>query len=196
MEIKLKYLQYYLSAMIIIFSLNESMAQITFNAEAEELLDAGRNLFYASVEDKSKLDSAFMVFGKYQELYPEFQGRATTYIGVLTALRGRHAFWLLTKYNLVKEGLKIMDQGIEQSPDDIEALFVYGSTCYFMPFLFGRKEEAQNAFIKIIELLPDNIQHYDAKLMANVIDFLIEHSELTDQKILQLNQMKQDLNFK
>lgn len=179
-----------------IFSLKNSDAQITYNEEAERLLDKGRNLFYASVEDKSKLDSAFLIFDKYQNLYPEFQGRATTYIGVLTALRGRHAFWIYTKYNLVKKGLKIMDQGIEQSPDDIEALFVYGSTCFFMPFLFGRKDEAQNAFVRIIELLPQNIQHYDPILMGNVIDFLIEHTDLTDHQNIQLNQIRSGLNLK
>jgi tetratricopeptide (TPR) repeat protein len=196
MEFVLKNIVIYALIVLIIFSLKNSDAQIIYNAEAEQLLDVGRNLFYASVEDKSKLDSAFLIFEKYQNLYPEFQGRATTYIGVLTALRGRHAFWIYTKYNLVKEGLKIMDQGIEQSPDDIEALFVYGSTCFFMPFLFGRKDEAQNAFVKIIELLPQNIQHYDHPLMGNVIDFLIEHTDLTEHQITQLKQMKADLNLK
>jgi tetratricopeptide (TPR) repeat protein len=196
MEFALKNIVIYAPIVLIIFSLKNSDAQIIYNAEAEQLLDVGRNLFYASVEDKSKLDSAFLVFEKYQNQFPDFQGRATTYIGVLTALRGRHAFWIYTKYNLVKEGLKIMDQGIEQSPDDIEALFVYGSTCFYMPFLFGRKDEAQNAFVKIIELLPQNIQHYDPTLMSNVIDFLLEHTELTEQQITQLNQMKAGLNLK
>ena len=196
MEFVLKNIVIYAQIVLIIFSLKNSDAQITYNVEAEQLLDVGRNLFYASVEDKSKLDSAFLVFEKYQNQFPEFQGRATTYIGVLTALRGRHAFWIYTKYNLVKEGLKIMDQGIEQSPDDIEALFVYGSTCFYMPFLFGRKDEAQNAFVKIIELLPQNIQHYDPTLMSNVIDFLLDHTELTEQQITQLNQMKAGLNLK
>ncbi len=196
MEFSLKNIILIALLILIIASLKNSDAQITYNAEAERLLDKGRNLFYASVEDKSKLDSAFMIFEKYQRQYPEFQGRATTYIGVLTALRGRHAFWIYTKYNLVKEGLKIMDQGIEQSPDDIEALFVYGSTCFFMPFLFGRKDEAQNAFVKIIELLPQNIHQYDPILMGNVIDFLIEHTDLTEQQITQLTQIKAGLNLK
>lgn len=195
MEFILKKIAIYILPILIIFSLIKVNAQIVYNAEAEQLLDKGRNLFYASVENESKLDSAFMLFEKYQKLYPEFQGRATTYIGVLTALRGRHAFWVYTKYNLVKKGLKIMDEGLEQSPDDIEALFVYGSTCYFMPFLFGRKDEAQNAFVKIIELLPKNIQYYDPILMGNVIDFLIEHTELTDPQITQLSQLKADLNL-
>jgi len=173
---------------------NTNAVQLTYNAEAEKLLDTGRNLFYASVEDKSKLDSAFMIFEKYAELYPEFKGRATTYKGVLTALKGKHAFWVYTKYNLVKKGLKIMDEGIEQAPDDIEALFIYGSTCHFMPFLFGRNDEAQDAFNKIIKLLPENIQYYDPGLMRDVIEFLLEHTELTEEKSAELNQLKTGLD--
>lgn len=170
-------------------------AETEYNAEAEELLEIGRNLFYASVEDKSKLDSAFMIFNQYQDLYPEYEGRAITYIGVLTALKGKHAFWVYTKYNLVNKGLKIMDQGLQKSPDDIEALFVYSSTCYFMPFLFGRKDEAQDAFVRIIDLLPENIQYYDPKLMSDVIDFLIDHAELSDQQTIELDQMKSGLSY-
>ena len=134
-----------------------------------------------------------LLFEQYKNLYPEFRGRAITYIGVLTALRGRHASWVYTKYNLVKKGLKIMDEGIQQSPEDIEALFVYGSTCYFMPFLFGRNDDARNAFLKIIELLPENIQYYDAPLMNDVINFLIEHTKLSNDQIIRLTGMKAGL---
>jgi len=192
----LKYNFIFLINVLMIMFTNKGYSQVTYNAEAEKLLEIGRNLFYASVEDESKLDSAFLIFEKYQKEYPEYQGRATTYRGVLTALRGRHAFWVYSKYKLVKEGLKIMDEGISQSPNDLEALFVYGSTCYFMPGLFGRDDSAQNAFVKIIELLPQNIQNYNPAIMGNVIDFLIEHTELTNQQIARLTDMKKDLNLK
>lgn len=180
-------------AILIIFFVHICQAHVKFNEDAEKLLDTGRKLFYASVEDGTKLDSAFLVFEQYKNLYPEFRGRAITYIGVLTALRGRHASWVYTKYNLVKKGLKIMDEGIQQSPEDIEALFVYGSTCYFMPFLFGRNDDARNAFLKIIELLPENIQYYDAPLMNDVINFLIEHTKLSNDQIIRLTGMKAGL---
>jgi hypothetical protein len=65
-----------------------------------------------------------------------------------------------------------------------------------MPFLFGRKDDAQAAFVKIIELLPHNIQNYDPTIMANAIDFLTEHTDLTDQQIEELIQLKEELNHK
>jgi tetratricopeptide (TPR) repeat protein len=188
----LRYLKY---IFIIPLIVSISLSQPVYNPDAEKLLDTGRNLFYASVEDKSKLDSAFMVFKQYAKSYPEFEGRATTYIGVLTALKGKHSFWVYTKYNLVKKGLKIMDSGIEKSPNDIEALFVYGSTCYYMPFLFGRHDEAQNAFNRIIKLLPENIHNYDAKLMGDVIDFLLDHTDLTDTQIKNLQRLKESIQI-
>jgi len=162
----------------------------TYSVEAERLVDNGRDLFYASVEDAAKLDSAFLIFEELQAGYPDYSGRATTYIGALTALKGRHAFWVYSKYRLVKEGLKIMDQGIQQAPDDIEALFIYGSTCHFMPFLFGKNEEAQIAFKQIMRLLPGQWQAYNRELVVNVIDFLLEHTKLTEEEQLTLQKLK------
>lgn len=168
----------------------------TFSDKAEKIVDVGRNLFYASVEDGSKLDSAFLVFEQLKNDFPGYGGRAVTYMGALTALKGRHTFWIYTKYKLVKEGLKIMDQGIEQSPNDIEALFVYGSTCHFMPFLFGRNEEAQMAFKRILLLLPEAMHDYDQELVGNVIDFLFEHTKLTEENREMLINLKTKLDKK
>ena len=48
MEFVLKNIVIYAQIVLIIFSLKNSDAQITYNVEAEQLLDLGRNLFYAS----------------------------------------------------------------------------------------------------------------------------------------------------
>jgi tetratricopeptide (TPR) repeat protein len=172
----------------IVLAANDSLS--TYSVEAERLVDSGRDLFYASVEDAAKLDSAFQIFEQLKDEYPGYSGRATTYIGALTALKGRHAFWVYSKYRLVKEGLEIMDQGVQQAPDDIEALFIYGSTCHFMPFLFGKNEDAQNAFKKILQLLPGQWHAYDRELVMNVIDFLLEHTKLTEEEQLTLQELK------
>ena len=168
----------------------------TCNQNAERLLEKGRQLFYASVDDETKLDSAFALFEQLGSEYPFYEGRAQTYIGVLTALKGKHAFWVYSKYKLVKKGLEIMDNGIRQSPNDVEALFVYGSTCHFMPFLFGRNDEAQQAFHKIMELLPSEMHNYDPGLVKNVIDFLIEYTELNTSEVDKLDSLKTQLRVK
>jgi len=170
----------------IAFSAEKTDSLQTEITAAEKLVDLGRDLFYQSVEDKSKLDSAFAVFEQLKKDFPAYEGRAVTYIGALTAIRGKHAFWPYSKFRLVLKGLAIMDEGTQKSPDDIEALFVYGSTCYFMPFLFARSDEAQTAFKRILKLLPQKIQNYNPELMNNVIEFLLQNAELSpaEQEIL------------
>ena len=163
----------------------------TDTISAIKLIDVGRQLFYESVEDESKLDSAISVFEKLKADFPEFEGRAITYIGALTALKAKHTFWVYTKYTLAVDGLDIMDQGIYKSPNDIEALFVYGSTCFYMPFLFARSDEAQKAFKRILELLPQQINNYDPELMKNVINFLLQNAELTIEEQTQLINLKE-----
>lgn len=119
--------------------------------------------------------------------FPDLSGRATTYQGALTALRGRHAFWPYTKYNYVMDGLKMMDEGMAMVPDDIEALFIHGSTCHFIPFFFGRSDEAQADFKNIIRLLPKHMHQYDPEIVKNVISFLLEHTKLSDAERDQLS---------
>lgn len=163
------------------------------NAGYQTDLEKGRQLFYQAVDDKEAVKSAMNVFQELAERYPALQGRARTYIGALTALEGRHSFWVHTKYNKVKKGLQIMDEGISRSPDDIEALFIHGSTCYFLPFLFNRDQDAQRSFKKIMQLLPAHINEYPADLMANVISFLLGHTTLNSSESSLLNQLQKQL---
>jgi len=162
---------------------------LVFGMNADQILDEGRRLFYESVQNEAKLDSAFMMFEQLKDRHSDYQGRAMTYIGALTALRGRHSSWIYTKYNLVLKGLDIMDEGLRKAPDDIEALFVHGTTCFYMPFLFGRDDDAQRDFKEIIRLLPDNVENYNPVLVKNVLNFLSENVQLSTEQADTLRQL-------
>ncbi|MBN1997382.1 hypothetical protein JW935_07515 [candidate division KSB1 bacterium] len=140
----------------------------------------GRDLFYKSIEDKRYLMQGLLIFESLKN-NPDFEGRAVTYIGALTALKGKHAFWPMHKYQYTQKGLAIMDEGIEKSPDDIEALFIHGMTCFYLPFFFHRSQDAQEKFKKIITLLPDHVHNYDPELVKNVIQFIKENIQLDEE---------------
>ena len=83
-----------------------------------------------------------------------------------------------------------MDEGIRTSPNDVEALFVHGSTCYYLPFFFGRKDDAITSLRKIIDLLPDQMHRYSPELTENVINFLKENLQLEQAEIEKLNEVQ------
>ncbi len=146
----------------------------------ETKLDKARMLYYDSIEDEDKIDMTIDLFEEIMIEDPSFKGTAKTYIGSLTAMRAAHVFWPNKKMDYANEGIDIMDEGIAISPDNIESLFIQGTTLYYLPFFFGKSDDAENNFKKIIRLLDDNsINIYDREMLMNALDFILEEAELT-----------------
>jgi len=157
----------------------------------EQELQHARQLFYQSIDDEQKLKPAIELFQKIYDEQEPLRGRALTYLGSLYAIQGKHAFSPYKKFNSVLKGLKIMDQGLAVNADDIEALFIHGSTCHALPFFFNRKDQAQQNFKKIILLLPTEATHYAPELIVNVIEFIETHCSLNADEIQTLVQLKE-----
>ena len=165
---------------VLLFSFCVNSAAV--NKSVKETWEDGRNQFYAAIEDKKQIEPAIKLFEKIKQLAPKYTGRAQVYIGALVALRGKHAFLPHTKLKWARRGLAIMDTGLKKNPNDIEALFIHGTTCYYLPFFFRRRDDAQRDFKKIIQLMPQQIHAYDPKVIKNVIVFLRENAKLTDSE--------------
>ena len=155
---------------------------IAVKKPVEETLESARKQFYAAIEDKKQIEPTIKIFEQIAQLEPKYAGRTQVYIGALVALNGKHALFPHTKLKWAKRGLAIMDSGLKNSPNDIEALFIHGTTCYYLPFFFRRGDDAQRDFKKIIKLMPQQVQHYDPKLIKSVVVFLLENAKLTDDE--------------
>lgn len=151
------------------------------DANPADLLDSARVLFYRSIEEKQHLDQAVYMFNRLKT-YERYTGLAETYLGALTALEGKYAFLPTTKYNKAIKGLEKMDKGVEISPDNLEARFIRGTTCYYLPFFFNRQKTAEEDFQVILTLLEQHYDRYNPELVSNVIDFLQKNTELTPRE--------------
>ena len=155
-----------------------------------EMLEVARKQFYAAIEDEKRIEPTIALFKRIGQVEPKYTGRTRVYIGALIALRGKHAFFPHTKFKWAQRGLSLMDRGLQESPNDIEALFIHGTTCYYLPFFFRRGDDAQRDFREIIKLMPQHMDTYDPKLIRNVVAFLLEHTELTDAEKTYLQKLK------
>lgn len=163
----------------------------SLNASNQMMLKA-RNLFYDAIEDESQIKPAIQLFEKIGE-NKMYYGRSLTYIGTLYALKGKHSLSPYSKLKWVLKGLQVMDKGIEESPNDLEALFIHGATCSHLPFFFNRQDDAERSFAAIIELLPAESNNYDSKLILHVIEFLQEKATLEPQQQITLTTIKNKL---
>jgi hypothetical protein len=161
----------------------------------EETLKSARKQFYAAIEDKKQIEPTIKLFKQIAQAKPSYDGRVEVYIGTLVALKGKHAFLPHTKLKWTKRGLAIMDNGLEKSPNDIEALFIHGTTCYHLPFFFKRSDDAQRAFKEIIKRLPLEQHAYNQQLIAHVVEFLLEKAKLTSDEKTYLQMLKGKLEF-
>ncbi len=142
-------------------------------------LERARNLYYKAVNDEESLDAAVELFEEIGEKNKELEGLAKVYVGSLTAMKARHTFWPQKKMDLAYQGIDIMDAGIEQDSENIEALFIQGTTLYFLPFFFEKRQEAEAKLIKIIDLAnADLARIYGDELLANAIKFAAEKVDL------------------
>ena len=149
----------------------------------EGVLEIARKQFYAAVEDKKQIEPTIQLFERIGRIAPKYAGRTQVYIGALVSLRGKHAFFPHTKLKWVNRGLAIMDSGLERDSDDIEARFIHGTTCYYLPFFFRRRDDAQRDFKEIVKRLPQQMDTYSPKLITHVVAFLLENAKLTrDEK--------------
>jgi len=164
--------------------------------ESEKLTKA-RQFYYEAVQDEDKLVEAIVLFKDIMREKPELKGMATTYIGSLEMLKGKHAFWPATKLKHVNSGIEIMDNGIKEDPDNIESLFIYGSTCHYLPFFLGKGSLADSKLNKIIEIIDESaIEQYDNKLLLNVLEFLQAEVELTPKDKQKLNKLGSQIKSK
>ena len=165
------------------------------SARAEETLKSARKQFYAAIEDKKQIEPAIKLFERIAEVKPSYAGRTQVYIGALVALKGKHAFLPHAKFRWTQRGLAIMDKGLKKSPNDIEALFIHGTTCYHLPFFFRRADDAQRDFKEIIKRMPLERHTYDLKLIAHVVEFLLENARLTGDEKAYLQTLKGKLEL-
>lgn len=158
------------------------LGSVASDGSVEEMLEVARKQFYAAIEDEKRIETALALFERIGQMEAKYVGRTQVYIGALVALKGKHAFFPHTKFKWAKRGLAIMDRGLQKSSNDIEALFIHGTTCYHLPFFFRRADDAQRDFKKIIKLMPQQRDAYDPKLITNVFVFLLENAKLTDNE--------------
>ena len=190
---KMKTKNYIYLGLLLVFITQNIAAELIAKKTQNKLLQ-GRSLFYQAVENETKIDSALQIFYLIKNEYPILRGRAQVYIGALKAVQAKHTFWPHNKLYYANKGLNIMDAGLQLNPNDIESMFIHGTICYNLPFIFNRSDDARHDFQSIIRLLPTNMESYDEEFIMDITVYLLENIELNQidkQSLLNIqNQLK------
>lgn len=164
--------------LLILFTMN------VYSNSFSERLEKARKFYYEATQNSKKADLAIRYFSEIKKLDANLIPLADTYIGSLTAVKARDELWPWKKYELANEGIEIMENALKSDPNNIEALFIYGSTCYYLPFFFGKSNDAENKLKRIIHLLNDNsLNIYSQDLIKNALIFIKENIKLSPTEL-------------
>lgn len=174
---------------LILFLIILSFGKIFSN----DLLEAARKDYYKSTKEEKYIEKSIKKFEKLKT-NQNYKGVADTYIGSLIMLKGKYAFWPNQKLKYVEDGIKKMDEGLNADPDNIESLFIYGSTCYYLPFFLGKKQLAIDKLKKLVRVINiDSINNYDNKILKNALKFILEKIEISNSEKNKLNKILKKL---
>lgn len=144
-------------------------------------LEKARQEYYRAVENGDLIDIAERHFAKVKK-NKRYEGVSDIYIGSLTAMRAMHVMWPGSKLEYANKGIEIMESGLQKDPDNLESLFIYGSTCYYMPFFLGKGEDAEVALKKILKLYPEQSKNYNREILENALLFILNEIELSQSE--------------
>ncbi len=112
-----------------------------------------RKLYMKATKDEVLLDSAITYFKELGKSDTCLSSVSVTYIGSLTMCRAVFTGWPHKKIEWVNTALPIIDKGISLDTNNIESLFIYGSSCYFLPFLWDRSDGAKDRLMTVVDLI-------------------------------------------
>lgn len=158
-------------------------------------LEGLRKVYYAALEEEDEIDPAIKQFESVSVSKVFFAPTAKVYIGSLTAVKAKFAFWPGTKLDYANQGIAIMEEGLAKAKDNIEALFIYGTTCYYLPFFFNMGDEAEAALKKIIAVMnKSSMDQFPTELLTNALKFIEENIDLEKDEIERVKELKEMLN--
>ncbi len=112
-----------------------------------------RKLYMKATKDEELLDSAITYFKELGKSDTSLAPVSVTYIGSLTMCRAVFTGWPHKKIDWVNTALPIIDKGLARDTASIESLFIYGSSCYFLPFLWDRSDGAKDRLMIVVDMI-------------------------------------------
>lgn len=146
------------------------------------LVDNARINFYKASKEEKYLLMAVELFEEILKNSSQNEARWKVYLGSLESMKAMYSLWPQNKLEHANKGISMMEKWIQKADSDIEALFVYGTSCYYMPFFMGQKDNADWAFNRIVDVCYKSELLEEKELMNNVLEFLEKEYDLDDSR--------------
>lgn len=142
-----------------------------------------RNNYYAGVENEERVE-VLENFLRENFNQSDLPALAIAYLGGVDALKSKHSFWPLKKYNFLLSALEKLDRAVQKDPHSTEIRFVRFSILHYVPDFLGYmdlKREDAGVIVENLERASDRDSDY--QLLKNIAKFMIESERISDPEI-------------
>ena len=163
----------------------EARIRMSSEPRTELHLERLRLLYFLSVADEGFIPVALEQIETLQKSgadIPHLLEVLEAFGAAIEVVRGKHAFWPMSKVAHVRDGLEILDGLLARSPDLAEARYLRLLSCYYLPFFFGRGDTVKEDLeaLSYLLLARPPLMSWDA--YDAVVDFVMTSGELGGQR--------------
>lgn len=149
--------------LVLLFSL--AVFSDTCTPDARIMKNIRDNFYLAIHDDQSTISLIEYIKDNFPGDHKDYPPVILAYYAALQGLRGKHASFLPTKYELVKNAIPLMESAVKKQPDCLEAHFLRYSFYEQIPALFGVKHHVPEDLNTVIHLL----SHRDCKFVCSEV---------------------------
>ena len=141
-----------------------------------------RTLYYSSVENEEDLERLEnMLIGMFPENVKR-PGIITAYMAAAEAVKGKHAFWPITKLGYLRSAMDSLESVIKIYPDDLEIRFIRFSILHHLPKILGYSSETKEDAAVILDLLKNHkFGLLDNKIVIGIAEFIYRSGRISDE---------------
>ncbi len=125
------------------FAQTRAPAQSAASAAFQQQLAQARAAYFLDLQGDS--NAAGIAKKDFRALKAEAPNNPVVmaYSGSLVLLEAARTWAFWNKQSLSQKGLEEMDKAVAMAPDNLEARFIRGASCWHLPFFFHRKQQAE-----------------------------------------------------
>jgi tetratricopeptide (TPR) repeat protein len=119
---------------------------LALQANSPAIFDTAKQRYYEAVEDKrGALEESLELLAELHTRAPD-DALVLAYYGSARLLEAAQAIAPWRKGKLAKEGLQMLDEAVNSSPEDLEIRFLRGISTFHLPGFFKRRPQSDADF--------------------------------------------------
>ncbi|MCS6895099.1 MAG: hypothetical protein NZZ60_02970 [Bacteroidia bacterium] len=167
-------------------------AQLSSDMYADPAYKHAQKLYFLASQSEAYMGDAENAFKNLIRKYgarPPLQ----MYLSGITALKARYAINPFAKRDYFFQAESQMDAIVKQNPSDPEVRFIRGSFYYYLPFFFGKRQDARDDLYTLTDLLLKNSElyqrRYSSEALRAIIGFLQQTGWIAERDMVRLRRL-------